>query len=87
MTFGAPEELLLFWIEDEKRMQDATGHEFVSTARVLSFDSHFAIGDRAQFSALAESNIDESYIVKRIKFVENGRQTSRLYTAMMGRSR
>lgn len=83
--FADPVELDLFWIDKERRVMDKHGQEFTSMARILTLDREFNLGDRAQFSDLANSNIDESYVVKQRSFVENGRQTSRLHQAFLGK--
>ena len=82
--YAPPVEVVAFWIDDESNMYSKESEDFVSMARVLSTDKIFNVDDRAQFSNLAESNVQDSFIVGRIKFVENGRQTSRLHTAILG---
>lgn len=88
LNYGPGEEVNAFWIDDQREANDQEasmfGREVMLMARVLSDVKLFELDDRVQFSALADSDIDKSFLVKRVKFVENGRQTSRLFTAIVG---
>jgi hypothetical protein len=85
--FDNPVEVVAFWIDDSKLTQDNEGKEFVSMAKILSAVMVAKKGDRVQFSDLAGSDIGESYIVRRVKFVENGQQTTQLYTTLLSSSK
>lgn len=86
-SFADPVEVDAFWIEEQAKTQDAEGNEFISMAKILSATKVFELGDRAQFKELADAAIDKSFVVKRIMFVENGLQTTQLYTALLGAAR
>ena len=84
-SFAEPVEVIAFWIDNVMRMEDMHGEEFVSTSRILSTERIFNIGDRVQFSSLADANLNNSYIVRARKFVENRFQTSKLNQAILTR--
>ena len=84
-VFADPVEVTAFWIDEEQLRRDVHGEDFVSMARILTVAKVFTAGDRVQFVALADADKAKSFIVRRTKFVENGRQTSRLFTALLGK--
>jgi len=86
-SFDDPVEVTAFWIDDEKLSKDSSGEDYMSMARILCNEKIFNKEDRVQFTELADADFNESYVVKRTKFVENRRQTTQLFTAMLGRSK
>ena len=84
-SFSDPVEVKAFWIDETKEYTSQEMIQFMSNARILSSVKLFSEGDRVQFSDLANSNKDNSFIVRSTKFIENTRQTKQLYQAILSK--